>query len=220
MGNIENAVQALGVDVSLLPDRLETTMLAAVCENLGIDTSTIPDNLKTSFLKAIAKCDISSGGGDGDFPADKYFEGGYSEVNLPNITKLKSYAFYYDTTLKSVSMPKVTSIGQNAFSQCLNLKNVEFPKGLISIGSNAFARSSIGDIEFPNTLKTIDGGIVSSCSQLKAITFKGKPDKIDAYAFSSCSTLTTINAPWAEGEVANAPWGATKATINYNYTGA
>jgi hypothetical protein len=25
--------------------------------------------------------------------------------------------------------------------------------------------------------------------------------------------------PWAEGAVANAPWGATNATINYNYTG-
>jgi hypothetical protein len=38
-------------------------------------------------------------------------------------------------------------------------------------------------------------------------------------AFSGCTSLTTINAPWAEGAVSGAPWGATNATINYNYTG-
>lgn len=29
----------------------------------------------------------------------------------------------------------------------------------------------------------------------------------------------TRGVPWAEGAVTNAPWGATNATINYNYTG-
>lgn len=52
------------------------------------------------------------------------------------------------------------------------------------------------------------------------MTFEGKPTRIDSNAFYNCSNLKTINVPWAEGEVANAPWGATKATINYNYTGA
>ena len=50
-------------------------------------------------------------------------------------------------------------------------------------------------------------------------TFEGTPRSIASNAFASCINLTTINVPWAEGAVANAPWGATKATINYNYTG-
>lgn len=39
-------------------------------------------------------------------------------------------------------------------------------------------------------------------------------------AFSGCTSLalTTINVPWADGAVANAPWGATNATITYGYT--
>lgn len=40
--------------------------------------------------------------------------------------------------------------------------------------------------------------------------------EIVADAFEGCTNLTTINVPWAEGAVANAPWGATNATINYN----
>lgn len=52
------------------------------------------------------------------------------------------------------------------------------------------------------------------------LTFEGTPTSLDAAVFYNCNNLTIINVPWAEGAIANAPWGATKATINYNYTGA
>ena len=59
----------------------------------------------------------------------------------------------------------------------------------------------------------------SNCTSLTSITFEGTPSSIATMAFYECSNLKTINVPWAEGAVANAPWGATNATINYNYTG-
>ena len=52
---------------------------------------------------------------------------------------------------------------------------------------------------------------------LTVLTFEGTPDNIGSHALPS--SITTINVPWAEGAVANAPWGATGATINYNYVG-
>lgn len=57
-----------------------------------------------------------------------------------------------------------------------------------------------------------------NCTGLTEITFKGTPSRIDSTAFNGCTNLKTINVPWSEGAVANAPWGATNATINYNYT--
>lgn len=57
-----------------------------------------------------------------------------------------------------------------------------------------------------------------NCSALESITFEGTPTTINGNAFTGCTNLLTINVPWAEGAVANAPWGATNATINYNYT--
>jgi hypothetical protein len=51
------------------------------------------------------------------------------------------------------------------------------------------------------------------------LTFKGTPTSIDSTAFKNCTNLTTINVPWAQGAVSGSPWGATGATINYNYTG-
>ena len=90
----------------------------------------------------------------------------------------------------------VTSIGGFAFRDCTGLTSVDIP-----------AVTSIGEYAFYN------------CTSLPSITFKSKPSNIHGTAFRDCKNLLTINVPWAEGAVAGAPWGATKATINYNYTG-
>ena len=90
----------------------------------------------------------------------------------------------------------VTSIGDYAFSNCSSLTSVTIPASVMSIGSRAFAY----------------------CNGLTNVTFKGTPSSINNAIFEDCSKLTTINVPWAEGVVPNAPWGATNATINYNYT--
>lgn len=66
----------------------------------------------------------------------------------------------------------------------------------------------------------IDGFAFRNLSSVTKITFKNKVDSIGATAFSGATnTALVVNVPWAEGAVANAPWGCTNATINYNYTG-
>ena len=80
---------------------------------------------------------------------------------------------------------------------CTSLVLTSLPEGLTSIGNRAFY----------------------NCTSLTYITFKGTPTSINSDAFKGCTNLTDIKVPWAEGAVANAPWGATNATITYNYTG-
>ena len=84
-----------------------------------------------------------------------------------------------------------------AFSNCPKLALTSLPSSVTDIENNAF----------------------DNCTSLTTLTFKGKPRNIRPKAFVMCGRLLTINVPWAAGEVANAPWGATNATINYNYTG-
>ena len=91
----------------------------------------------------------------------------------------------------------LSAIGNFAFYDCTNLALTSLPEGITSIGYGAFY----------------------NCTNLTSITFKGMPTSINYTAFQNCTNLKTINVPWAEGAVANAPWGATNATINYNYTG-
>ena len=106
----------------------------------------------------------------------------------------------YDSSgnLINATLHGYTVIRDNAFYSCSSLALTSLPSGITNIGNYAF----------------------QSCSSLASLTFEGKPTSISNSAFRSCTNLTTINVPWAEGEVANAPWGATNATINYNYTGA
>lgn len=109
-----------------------------------------------------------------------------------------SVGYLEGTTSKPVLDPSATSIRAFMFYNYAKLALTSLPSGLTSIGSNAF----------------------KSCMSIESITFEGTPDSINSSAFKYCTRLLTLNVPWAEGAVANAPWGATKATINYNYTGA
>lgn len=141
---------------------------------------------------------IQTGGGDdGSFKA--VIEGTAVNPTLPaDLTKIKDYAFFDCADLALTSLPAgVTSISFQAFYDCSNLALTSLPAGMTAIYSNAFR----------------------GCIGLTEITFNGKPTSIASTAFSGCTNLLTINVPWAEDEVKNAPWGATNATINYNYTG-
>ena len=101
-----------------------------------------------------------------------------------------------DGNLIDAKMYGYTKIRDSAFTGCTNLALTSLPAGVTSIGVEAF----------------------SGCTSLTSITFKGTPTTINSSAFSGCTNLTDIKVPWAEGRVPNAPWGATNATITYNYT--
>ena len=129
--------------------------------------------------------------------ATQIIERSIVEYSSDTAIRVNKSAFYYCTNLKNVYLPNITSIGDNGFYYCSNLNLTSLPSGITSIGSSAFY----------------------GCKALTSLTFEGKPTTIATNAFNSCTNLKTINVPWAEGAVANAPWGATNATINYNYTG-
>ena len=161
-----------------------------------------------------------SGASGGDNAPDKYFEGGYAEVNLPNATKIKSYGFYHDSTLEKITMPNVTIIELDAFYDCPKLALTSLPVGLTKLGAYAFhSCKNITLTSIPEKVTEISNQVFTGCTGLTSLTFNSIPTKIANNAFNNCTNLTTINVPWAEGAVANAPWGATKATINYNYKG-
>ena len=102
-----------------------------------------------------------------------------------------------DGQLIDVKMYGYKTIRDSAFSYCPSLALTTLPSGITNIGAFAF----------------------SGCSSLASLTFEGTPEYIDGTIFIGCNNLTTINVPWAEGAVANAPWGAPNATIHYGHTG-
>ena len=143
-------------------------------------------------------------------------------TSLPSgITSIGNYAFYGCNNLALTSLPSgITSIGTYAFYNCPNLALTSLPSGITSIGDYTFRScSSLALTSLPSGVTNIDTYAFRGCTSLTTLTFLGTPSgTISSTAFSGCTNLLTINVPWASGAKANAPWGATNATINYNYT--
>lgn len=80
-------------------------------------------------------------------------------------------------------------------------------------------KTTLTGITIPATIKAIEASVFSGCTGLTKATFKGKPasNTMPATVFTGCTNLLDVYVPWAEGVVANAPWGAENATIHYNW---
>ena len=143
-------------------------------------------------------------------------------ISLPSgLTEIESSAFANCKNLALTSLPSsITKINSETFSGCTNLALTSLPSGITEISSNAFYNcTKLALTSLPSGLKSIGSNAFKNCTGLTSLTFEGKPTSITNTAFNACTNLTTINVPWAEGQVSRAPWGATNATINYNYTG-
>ena len=129
-------------------------------------------------------------------------------------------AFKNCETLVSVKFPDtVTILAEDAFAGCTSLTEIELPKNLETMAGGDFSGcTGLSNIVIPERVKDIMNVTFKDCTGLTTVTFKGTPNSIISDVFTGCTNLTTINVPWAEGAVANAPWGATNATINYNHT--
>lgn len=140
--------------------------------------------------------------------------------------KLYGYSFIRDNmyngikTLKTIEMPdNISYIGDAAFSSCTSLALTSLPESLTSIGVETFAIcTNLAITSLPESLTSIEITAFAYCTSLTSITFKGTPTSIGLDAFDGCTNLTDIKVPWSEGAVSGAPWGATNATITYNYT--
>ena len=130
-------------------------------------------------------------------------------------------AFKNCKDLVSVEFPDTTiDFAEDTFNGCTSLTKIVLPKNLINMyGGNFKGCTSLTEIVIPASVESIANKAFENCTGLTTVTFKGIPNVLIASdIFTGCTNLTTINVPWSEGEVANAPWGATNATINYNHT--
>lgn len=90
-----------------------------------------------------------------------------------------------------------TDVMSSAFEGCTGITILHFDGDMTAIGYEAF----------------------KNCTNLTTVYIWGTGTTLSSTAFRGCTNLTSIKVPWAQGAVKDAPWGATNATITYNYTG-
>lgn len=217
--------QAKTVDLNMATGN--QTVLPDAGKTLSSATINKPDTM----IPANIKKDVNIGGvvgtlEEGTSAIEPYIEETYdAQGNLTNAvlhgyTKIRDYSFYSCAKLASILLPsEITSIGDDAFFNCTSLALTSLPSGITSIGEGAFSGcTSLALVSLPSGLTTIGDNAFNNCTGLTSITFEGTPTSIASSAFEDCTNLTEIKVPWAEGAIAGAPWGATNATITYNYT--
>lgn len=138
-----------------------------------------------------------------------------------DLTTIGYSAFSGCPNLALTSLPSgMTNIGSYAFQSCPKLALTSLPSGITRIGYYAFnGCRNLAITRLPPGITNIGFGVFANCTGLTSITFEGNPKTIHSSAFNGCSNLTTIYVPWSQGQVANAPWGASNATIVYDYSG-
>lgn len=148
-----------------------------------------------------------------------------TKVDLTSIGNRNDYALYSSNTggiyrrVKEVTIPRdLTRMGTQMFRYCSALRQLDIPDTVQGKLDQTFNGAGIYELVFPAGINEFYA-TCSTMPDLRKVTFKGKPAKgVTGNTFQSCYKLTEINVPWSEGEVAAAPWSATNATINYNYT--
>ena len=147
---------------------------------------------------------------------------GYTRNAIPpTITVIPEYCFYRATALQNLLLHDgITRIEKYAFYDDMGsnsrIANGELPASLEHIGEKAFYRQYMPFTKIPAGVKTIESQAFTGNSVIGSVTFLGTPTSIASDAFGGCANLTDIYVPWAEGQVANAPWGAS-ATVHYNH---
>ena len=140
--------------------------------------------------------------------------------NMRNDQKFFYYMFYESGVygkLEEVYLPD----GLTCFADCMfyRIRQLKHIYGNFSnvntVIQYAFADTQLEEFPYMPTLETIGSKAFRYC-KLKEIKFPTTITSIYSDAFLGCSNLTDIYCPWVEDAVANAPWGATNATIHYN----
>ncbi len=131
-------------------------------------------------------------------------------ITIPSsVTSIGRWAFSDCSSLTSVTIPSsVTSIGWDAFNGCTSLTSITIPSSVTSIGNGAFYNcSSLTSIVVDNNNSEYSSadGILYNKDKTKLICCPGgkktannipsSVTSIGDWAFSGCSSLTSVNIP-------------------------
>lgn len=221
-------------------DNLKTIGNSAFANNAEIKSVIIPNSVTSIGSSAFSGCTGLTSATLSEnltsIPDRLFYEAQLASITIPKKVKtIGTYAFYKNN-LSTVNLPSsIESIGSSAF-RINPLTSITIPEGIKSIESGTFAScSNLNSIQLPSTLTTIGSEAFYMCSQLSSITIPDSVTTIGSSAFSLTkleeivlsSSISSIgnNAFLTNSllkikfknkkinEIANAPWGASKAQI-------
>ena len=205
-------------------------------------TEVTPDEGKV-LSKVTVNTNVASSGGSDDFVGIKYsdFDSQRGSPRVADASSLPDQTaqsnslyggykglFYNGNTsenggwhslLEEIYLPKLYRFDIDMFKSCARLKKVHGDfSDLQWVISGAFNDcKSLTEFPYMPKVTGIESNSFTFCMSLTEVKIYNTMTSF-GNAFYGSTNITDIYVPWAEGEVANAPWGATNATIHYNTT--
>ena len=143
-------------------------------------------------------------------PLETLYIGRNLSYDIDDYYEERTSPFYNQDKLEIITISNtVTSIGEYIFFGCSGLTSIEIPNSVTTIGAGAFYNcDGLTSIEIPDSVISIESPIFSynnppyygafgNCSNLKSVVFgeNSQLTSIGGYAFSDCSSLTSIEIP-------------------------
>lgn len=164
-------------------------------------TQVTPDSGKT-LSKVTVNVNVPSSGGNGQWSIDDLVSGAEPSG---------------DFVIGAVT-PKPM-----ALSRCTNITSLFLNGTIFGANQQPFSyMSGMKSLTLKNTSGSMPSAACAYASNCAVIKIIGTCATLHTNAFSGMGAnvkvpeIPVIYVPWAEGAVANAPWGATKATIHYD----
>lgn len=106
-------------------------------------------------------------------------------IELSDSTRIPYGAFSYMSKLQNVSFDGVSEIEGRAFEYATGISTFNLSDTLNSIGTNAFAHTSIKDIVIPSSVQSIDAGVFAGCKALTKIEIPFVGQSVNSTGYSA-----------------------------------
>ena len=123
----------------------------------------------------------------------------FNTVRFPNATEISGNYAFQSGTMKYIDLPNCEYIN-NAFYGCASI--------IASVGET-------NTLKLPK-IKRLGDYAFYGCKATNVYFYQTDIISISYRAFHNDTSIQNIYVPWSEGVVANAPWGATNATVHYD----
>lgn len=118
-----------------------------------------------------------------------------SDLNLPNLTILGSYAFT-GTKLQAISsLGNIVSLSQGCFYNCTQLVNAVIPSTSTIVPKECFKNClALTSVDLPSSVTTIERDAFSDCRNLATIDLTNITS-LGEESFARCGSLSRFNGP-------------------------
>lgn len=118
------------------------------------------------------------------------------EMVIPaNVARVGDSAFRDCISMKTLKVlsPHSIKIGERAFENCVSLEEIELPENLTELYGGVFnSCKSLRHIQLPEKLTILGESAFSDCVGLEEIVIPDTVTKIDDLAFNGCTSLTSV----------------------------